>query len=243
MRPTQNKIPMTQAMDEELQNDHEQIELFVGQSLLLNLLGMVLFHYPDEDLLPAVLDEEIFSEVPFAGEQPDVISGSSLLCSWLSENKERGEDELLSDIQADYTRLFIGPGKVLAPPYESVHFSSDRLMFQMETLQVRRWYAQFGLQSEKIYNEPDDHIGLEMVFMAHLATQAAVAARQGDDEKLDQLLEAQREFASKHLFRWAFRWCNQVHKEAHTDFFRGIALMTRGSLLELAEMLGVEVQI
>jgi TorA maturation chaperone TorD len=147
MRPNQNRIPMTQTMDEELQNDHERMERFVGQSLLLNLLGMVLFRYPDQDLLTSMLDEEMFSEVPFAGEQPDVISGSSLLYSWLSENKKRGEDELLREIQADYTRLFIGPGKVLAPPYESVHFSSDRLMFQMETLQVRRWYARFGLQS------------------------------------------------------------------------------------------------
>jgi TorA maturation chaperone TorD len=243
MHPIQNTMPMSQAMNEGLQNDQEQVELYVGQSLLLNLLGMVLFRYPDQDLLSSVLDEEIFSEVPFAGKQPDVISGSSLLRSWLLENKKRGEDEILSDLQADYTPLFIGPGKVLAPPYESVHFSSDRLMFQKETLQVRQWYARFGLQSEKIYNEPDDHIGLELIFMAHLASQAAVAAGQGDDETLDRMLEAQREFASKHLFRWAFRWCDQVCEHTRTDFFRGIALMTRGSLLEIAEMLGVEVRI
>jgi TorA maturation chaperone TorD len=243
MHPIQNTMPMIQAMDEGLQNDHEKVELFVGQSLLLNLLGMVLFRYPDEDLIQSVLHEEIFSEVPFAGKQPDVISGSSLLCSWLSENKRRGEDELLSELQADYTRLFIGPGKVLAPPYESVHFSSDRLMFQKETLQVRQWYARFGLQSEKIYNEPDDHIGLELLFMAHLAAQVAAAAKQEDGETLDRMLEAQRMFASTHLFRWAFRWCDQVCEHTHTDFFRGIALMTQGSLLEIAEILGVEVHI
>jgi TorA maturation chaperone TorD len=234
---------MIQAMDEGLQNDRGQVELFVGQSLLLNVLGMVLFQYPDEDLLSSVFDEEMFSDVPFAGEHPDVISGSSLLCSWLSENKQKSKDELLNLIQADYTRLFIGPGKVLAPPYESVHFSLDRLMFQKETLQVRQWYAQFGLQSEKIYNEPDDHIGLEMIFMAHLAAQAASAVEQDDGDTLNRMLKAQHDFASKHLFRWAFKWCDQVWEQAQTDFFRGIAQITRGSLLEIAKMLGVEIQI
>jgi TorA maturation chaperone TorD len=241
MHPAHKTMPMTKMMDEGLQNDHGQVELFVGQSPLLNLLGMVLFRYPDEDLLSSVLDEEMFSEVPFAGEHSDVISGSSLLRSWLSENKERGEDELLSTIKADYTRLFIGPGKVLAPPYESVHFSSDRLMFQKETLQVRQWYARYGLQSEKIYNEPDDHIGLELLFMAHLAAQAAAAAKQEDGETLGRMLEAQRMFASTHLFRWAFKWCDQVCEQAQTDFFCGIAQITRGSLLEIAEVLGVEI--
>jgi TorA maturation chaperone TorD len=243
MHPSQKTMPMIKMKDEGSQNGHDPVEWFVGQSLLLNLLGMVLFHYPDQELVRTVLDEELFSEVPFASEQPDVISGSSLLHSWLSENKKRSEDELLSDLQADYTRLFIGPGKVLAPPYESVHFSLHRLMFQKETLQVRQWYARFGLQSEKIYNEPDDHIGLELVFMAHLATQAATAAKQEDGEMLDRMLEAQRMFASTHLFRWAFRWCDQVCEHTRTDFFRGIALMTRGSLLEIADVLGVEVQV
>jgi TorA maturation chaperone TorD len=242
MHPLQKAMPMTKAMHEGLLNHPGQIELLVGQSLVLNLLGMVLFRYPDQDLLQAVLDEEIFSEIPFAGEQPDVITGLSLLGSWFSENKGKDNSELLSDLQADYTRLFIGPGKVLAPPYESVHFSPDRLMFQKQTLRVRQWYARFGLQSEKIYNEPDDHIGLELVFMAHLATQAAAAAKEGDSDTLDRMLEAQRDFASKHLLRWAFRWCDQVCEHARTDFFRGMALLTRGSLLEIAELLGAEVQ-
>jgi TorA maturation chaperone TorD len=232
---------MENTQDESLTTDQNQVERLIGQSLMLGLLSMILYRYPDHDLLETIIGDELFSEIPFAGDHPDVISGAELVRTWLNENRRHDKEEMLEDLQMDYNPLFIGPGKVLAPPYESVHFSSARLMFQEETLQVREWYARFGLQSEKIYNEPDDHIGLELLFMAHLASQAASAAKQGELDIMKRMVKAQREFASKHLFRWGFRWCDQVCEHARTAFFHGTALLTRGALLEMAKMLEVDV--
>ena len=51
------------------------------------------------------------------------------------------------------------------------------MIFQEQTLHVRQWYSRFGLQVVKLHKEPDDHIGLELEFVAHLANLALQAIR------------------------------------------------------------------
>src|SRR3972149_6655669 len=147
-------------------------EDLIGESLLLSLLGRVLYQYPDGEQrawFQSLIDSDAFMEAPFAEDHQDVITGLEFLQAW----RKRGlTDETFLDLQEDYSRLFIGPGKVIAPPWESVFFNEARQTFQEQTLQVRNWYRRFGLEPEKIYHEPDDHIGLELTFLAHLANQA-----------------------------------------------------------------------
>ena len=116
-----------------------------------------------------MIAEDIFAEVPFASEQPDVIAGLNLLQQWSQANRGGISPDAFDAIRIDNTRLFLGPGKVLAAPWESVHFTEERLVFQQQTLQVRGWYSRFGLEVIKLHQEPDDHIGLELEFLAHLA--------------------------------------------------------------------------
>ena len=86
-------------------------------------------------------------------------------------------------------------------------------------------------------DEPDDHIGLELIFVAHLARLGLMALAAGDDEEFEQMLAVQRSFLAKHLFLWAPLWCKQMLEYTHTDFYRGIALVVRGALIELSRIL------
>ena len=113
----------------------------------------------------------------------------------------------------------------------------DRLTFQAETLQVRAWYRQFGLQAVKLYAEPDDHVALELAFMAHLAQLALAAQAQGDQARLAGLLAAERAFLAEHPQRWVPGWAGQVIEQARTDFYRGLAYLTVGVLAELRRAL------
>ncbi len=119
--------------------------------------------------------------------------------------------------------------------------SDSRLMFQEKTLEVRNWYRRFGLQSEKLYSEPDDHIGLELAFLAHLAKLGVQAIDEEDQEQFVALLDAQRNFMSEHILRWAPRFCEKVIAGAKTDLYRGMALLIRGALFDLAELMGLEI--
>lgn len=78
-------------------------------------------------------------------------------------------DEFLSDLQSEYTKLFVGPHKLIAPPWQSVYASQDETLFTRSTLEVRAKYAKYGLKATKYLSEADDHLAFELNFMLYLA--------------------------------------------------------------------------
>lgn len=215
--------------------------MLTGEMLMFGLLGKTFYQYPDRAWLQSLIDGDVFAEAPFAGDQPQVSDALALLRVWGEQHRTGISEQAFDDLCADYTRLFIGPSQVLMPPWESVYFSEERLTFQEQTLQVREWYRRYGLQTEKLYHEPDDHIGLELEFTAHLAKAGLLALEQNDAAALERALDAQRDFLSEHLLRWALDWCGQVQTQAQNDFYCGIAQLTRGALRHAGELLGAKI--
>ncbi|MCC6801278.1 MAG: molecular chaperone TorD family protein [Anaerolineae bacterium] len=211
-----------------------------GEALAGSLLGRLIYAEPEKAWLQSLADEDIFAESPFGNAQPDVQRGLDLLQSWAQVQRGSMSDEAFDDLRVDYTRLLTGAGNLLAPPWESVYFNDARMVFQEQTMQVRAWYHRFDLEAPKYNAEPDDHIGLELIFVAHLAQETLVALDQQDQSGFETMLATQREFLSEHLLTWAFEWCKLVEAHANTDFFRGIALLTRGVLTEIAATLQVQ---
>ena len=223
-----------------VKKDHSESDwaaILTGEVLLFSLVGQTVYQYPEKDWLQMYIDEDIFDEAPFAGNQPDVISGLEILKEWCDQNKDGLQDDTITDLKVDHTHLFIGTKKIIAPPYESVYLSEFPQVFQEQTLQVRGWYRRYGLEPEKIYKEPDDHIGLETIFIAHLAKLSLAALDAGDTENFESILDAQRTFLKEHLFVWGPHWCGLIIEHAKSDFYRGIALVLRGGLKELADTL------
>ncbi len=212
----------------------DRTDTLAGESLTFGLLGRLLYRYPDRAWLQFLADEGVFSDVPFASKQPDMAAGLALMQDWASDSAGGMAEEAFERLRADYTRLFIGPDRVLAPPWESVHLSVDRLLFQEQTLEVRAWYQRYGLAAARLHSEPDDHIGLELAFLSHLAMLGTDAIERQKHTELAELLDAQQSFLSDHPLKWAPAWCDAVATHAQTTFYRGIALMVRGALLELA---------
>lgn len=229
MKETQFTTTMSEKLKDQL----------VGEALVCGLLGKVFYTYPERPWLQSLIDDSIFEEVPFGGEETNTIAGLTLLRDWSESTNMGMSDDEFAELLADYTRLFIGPSKVVAPPWESVYVSYSALTFQEETLDVRRWYARFGLQIEKLHQEPDDHIGLELEFMAHLARSAATAIAEEDPGNFNKLILAQREFACKHLLKWGQVFCRKVETEARTNFYRGIAVTTHGILGAVSGLLEI----
>lgn len=204
----------------------------VGEQLVFGLLGKILFEYPERDWYQTLAEEAIFEDIPLAADQPDVQAGMTLLSGWHQKTAGGLTEEQFEELRDDYTRLFIGPGKVLAPPWESPYIQKERVIFQVETLKVREWYQRYGLESVKKYKEPDDHIGLELAFAAHLASLGLAALEQNDQGEFENLIAAQKQFFAEHPLKWVAGWSRLIEEHARTDFFKGIALITKGVLAE-----------
>lgn len=119
------------------------------------------------------------------------------------------EKPQLEAAEQDFLKLFVGVGTPLAPPWESTWASDARLLFQRETLDVRYWYRDAGLQITRLHHEPDDHIGLELEFVGLLL-------ERGD-------ADTAAAFAAAHPKAWVARWCAAVQAHAETPFYRQLA--------------------
>ncbi len=208
-----------------------------AEMLVCGMLSRLLYEYPDAAFLQSLIDDDVFADFPFGETGPETDAGLRLLRAWSRQCGTPVSHDALDTLRVDYTRLFMGPGMVLAAPWESVYFNDERMVFQEQTLQVRAWYSQYGLELASRVHEPDDHIGLELSFIAHLAQQALQSLERNNLDQVQRALQAQRTFMSEHLLRWAPTWCEQVQQHARTNFYRGAALLTRGTLAQLSAWL------
>ncbi|BAS26156.1 dehydrogenase [Limnochorda pilosa] len=213
-------------------------DFLMGEILAFGVMGRIFYSYPEAEWIVGLMKNDVFQQTPLASGQPDVRRGLELIMDWIEDHTP---EEAVDALETDYIRLFVGAGThVLAPPWESVYTSSEPLLFQQETLDVRNWYARFGLEAVNKAHEPDDHAGLELEFLAHLAGIALNALDEADSSGFRDAIAGQRAFLTEHVLAWIPSWCNHVTAQAVSDFYRGCALVTRGLVLDLAEHLGVQ---
>ncbi len=122
------------------------VSFLTGELLAATLLGKILYTDPEREWLQSLADENIFAESPLGNAQPDVQLGLNLLQSWAETARGAFTENAFDELRDDYTRLFLGPATVLAPPWESVYFNDERMVFQEQTMQVRGWYQRFELE-------------------------------------------------------------------------------------------------
>lgn len=205
-------------------------------ALALQLEAMAFYLPPSEPFLTTLDNGELLAEWPLGPHSPLTVRGLELLRTALASAPAAS---LLPALRGDYTALFVGLEQVGAPPWESVYLSRDHLLFDEQTLAVRQAYAQYGLQIPKLEREPDDHIGFELLFLAHLLEQAGHALTRNDDAAQGYLQAAQA-FLQEHPQRWVEQFVERVLQRAETDYYRGWACLLTGSLIGLTVLLRQE---
>lgn len=124
---------------------------------------------------------------------------------------------LLEDVRSEYTKLFVGPEKILAPFWESVYLDPRELLFLESTTDVRKRYEAEGLRLDSETREAEDSVFLELDFVAHLAERTLEAFRNGDRTEFDRLVKSQRTFEHDHLLNWLPLFAERA-KGARTDY-------------------------
>ncbi len=140
-------------------------------------------------------------------------------------------EEVFRRLRVDYTRLFINAyPKVPAPPYGSVYLDGGHVWGQSTTAALKMYQA-YGLDSMASCQEPPDHIGAELEFMAYL-TGAAL-----DEAGPHQLVNGQKMFFQQHLGRWFGVFFNRVQQHDAEGFYGSVAAAARPFLEKEAEFL------
>lgn len=137
-----------------------------GYRLLFGLVGKLLYLYPQQDFIDGLLRDEAFLDWPLVEDDPTFAEGVSLLRDWNERYRAGLDDDAAGALRTDATRLFAGLQTMAVPPWESVYFNKERMIFQEQTLEVRTWYRDYGMQIAQFNHEPEDHIGLELDFVS-----------------------------------------------------------------------------
>lgn len=122
-------------------------------------------------------------------------------------------------VQRAYLRHFVGPGKIPVLPWESAIVGNERVLFQRPTLEVRRSYRAAGFAPVEGHHVADDHLSLELGFMALLAGRALEGAEQEDKEAQAAALVESVKFLAEHLRCWLDDYATALAQEAHAGFY------------------------
>lgn len=144
-------------------------------------------------------------------------------------------DDSFTESSVDFTRTFTGygnDGHNAAYPTESVYTSEKHLTMQDSRDDVMTFYRTWGLKRSDAMKESEDHITVEVEFMAALAERTAAALAAGDEDEAAALLGAQRQFLDDHLLRWARVFAQGIRVFSETDLYQGVGHLTEGFLDE-----------
>lgn len=154
--------------------------------------------------------------------------------AWLAaftETYHANTSSVTDRLTAEYTRLFLGPMSLPAPPWESVYREKGDLLFQQCTRDVRDYYARHHLLPAEYPHVADDHVALEMDFMAQLSCQLLEAAEReqnfeenrGTEEK--RLIASQITFLEEHLTRWLGSYAERMKSAEDAIFYPTMAAL------------------
>lgn len=149
----------------------------------------------------------------------------------------------IKDVLVDYSRLFIGPFKLLAPPYGSVYLDKEGLLMGDSTIDVVKLYLQAGVEMDRdTQGDMPDHIAVELEFIYYLLFKEIVSLEEGDSESAKRYEALRKDFLKRHLCAWAFKFLESMKKEAEHPFYKNLALCTETFLKqEMLRDLAIEV--
>ena len=163
------------------------------------------YYLPDEELIQKVADlahaNQFFAE----------------LCNCIPSGFE------LESLKIDYAQLFVGPFKLLAPPYGSFYLEDSRIMGD-STIDIKNWYEKEGL--DVVIKDAPDHIVMELEFMYYLATKQTQATNEENLQDIQIYQQKQKSFLCSHLARWLPEFTENVQQNAQTEFYKKLAQLT-----------------
>ncbi|MGO9558409.1 MAG: molecular chaperone [Acidimicrobiales bacterium] len=124
----------------------------------------------------------------------------------------------LIELLDEHERLFVGPGQIPCPPYESfwredVSVDIHRALVGPCAADLRQIYGELGLKLSDVNGELPDHIAVELEAVAYALT-------------FEETQLVARKLLLEHVGHWLPQFCQAVSLEAEHDFYRDLAAVT-----------------
>lgn len=189
----------------------------------------------DAEALAALHDRELTAEtiaalreVGFPHNFGLLPAGEHSIEAWrlMAAALEETDPGALDQLAVDYAAIYL-TGAYGASPCESVWTDDDHLACQDAMFALRQIYAAAGLAAEDWRRRPDDHLVLQLLYIAH-------ALRRSDGPEELRRLAA---MLDEHLLRWLPDFAARVAARAETPFFAVLGRLTFAWCEQLRDLL------
>lgn len=163
---------------------------------------------------------EQFLEIKEKGNIQDLKNighGGELLFNFFQNSTK---DQLIYEVE-EFRRLFLGPGPMPAPPWESVYRSKENLLFDVSTIELRKQYKKFGLKFVNENKEPEDHLLLELEFLIYLIEQYLTNNKNSGEVYID----AQIHLLQNHFIKWIPAFTTRLMNGTKSKLYQGAAML------------------
>ena len=213
-----------------LEINDKQPNVLKGYNMLLYFAGTMIMVDPSQECIHDFWSEGILKNLPVSSTNPRFIKAASQLHQSVGD-----QNSSVKMMREDYLTLFTGTGNPLAPPYESVYRSKDHLMFDKQTSEVREFYKSYGWESKFKGKIPDDHLGIELLFLTLLIEKYIEL----DDEICNSEMRIEiRRFIDQHLMSWIPDWNKHIQEHANSLSYRGIGTLILSCVEDLYSIMG-----
>jgi putative dimethyl sulfoxide reductase chaperone len=185
--------------------------------------------------------QQIYKSLAQCFQVPDKILAAHLnrLSDGLKTLESRTRDDVqktlddpacLSDMEGlkkEFSRLFIGPYALPAPPYGSVYIEKTRKTMGDSTMDVLKRYQALGVELADDFRDLPDHISAELEFMFLLIYKEIEGIRSDDSELVHRMMVHQRSFLNHHLNNWVPQFTDIVIEHADGQFYQLLARTTQ----------------
>lgn len=210
------------------------IQAFQARRDLLAFLGLSFYKDPNEELLRG-LESVVQGLEAIRGLVPDerFQEGVGQLKVFLEQvSNSQDLEAVLRDTATEYAKLFIvppgTPSKEAPYPYESLFRGKHRMLMDEPRDEVYKAYWTAGLELKQESNEPEDHIGLELLFLARLADRIVDTLGEKKEAGVESALkdiDTSKDFLKAHPMSFSQDLSQLILKSTQHPFYRGLALL------------------
>jgi TorA maturation chaperone TorD len=188
------------------------------------------FDYPNQEFVKTLSSKEPSSgQLDFVWKLGQVMEG--LVGSGLDETIHSLEnylnpfihkqEELLLELQKDYTWACHASRPRLVPLFESVY--KEGKLLQDSTFQINRLYYEAGLDVEKNFTLPPDHIAVQLEFMSFLCYELIQGLQANEQEIIEKARDLKKQVLEEHLGQFGKTFAQKFQKHGKTPFYKNMA--------------------
>jgi TorA maturation chaperone TorD len=196
-------------------------------------LSLVYIQIPGEKILSIHLEPVLkLLGSPLKGTEKslqEIKEGLRFINDYILKTDLSSENNLLN-LTKDWTHLFRGVDvKGSLPPYESL-YRTGKLQGK-PAQEISRLFSKKGIRVPEQWHQPLDYIGVELDFMRLLCSKEKEGWKKNQLDVVYETIEIEKNFLEDHLGLWVPTFCEKMKEQAHEDFFKGIARLTKGFII------------